>query len=155
VTAATNTVTTKAAPVAWTTTLPDRAVALRVAKGRLEVLTWDGTLAEVDGTGKVVKQQPVAPADVAKLAGEMKATPDAEALKSAQKHAPVGRIVKTAVAQDGLTAVAYWGGTVQVLRGDTVQSVQLLPQDITGLAWLDGKLVAGLANGQVVALTVK
>jgi hypothetical protein len=152
VTPATNTVTPKAAPVAWTATLPDRAVAMQVKKGRLEVLTWDGTLAEVDGAGKVVNRQVV---DVAKLAGEMKAPPDAEALKSAQKHALAGRIVKTAVAQDGLTAVAYWGGTVQVLRGDTVQSVQVLPQDITGLAWLDGKLVAGLANGQVVALAVK
>jgi hypothetical protein len=155
VTPAMNTAATKAAPVAWTATLPDRAVALRAAKGRLEVLTWDGTLAEVDGAGKVVKRQPVSPAEVTKLAGEMKTTPDADALKSAQKHAPVGRIVKAAVAQDGLTAVAYWGGTVQVLRGDAVQSVQLLPQDVTGLAWLDGKLVAGLANGQIVALTVK
>src|SRR5262249_3753739 len=71
-TPATNTVTTKAAAVAWTATLPDRALALRVKKDRLEVLTWDGTLAEVDGAGKVVKQQPVAPADVAKLAGEMR-----------------------------------------------------------------------------------
>jgi hypothetical protein len=155
VTPATKTVTTKAAPVAWQTALSDRALALQAKKDRLEVLTWAGSLVELDGAGKVVKQQPVAPGDVAKLAGEMKAKPDADALKSAQKHAPAGRIVKTAISQDGLTAVAYWGGTVQVLRGDAVQSVQLLPQDITGLAWLDGKLVAGLANGQVVALAVK
>lgn len=45
---------------------------------------------------------------------------------------------------------------MQVLRaGGEVRFSQLLEQDVTGLAWLGEKLVVGLANGQLVALTVK
>jgi hypothetical protein len=35
------------------------------------------------------------------------------------------------------------------------KSRQLLLQDISGLAWAGSKLVVGLADGRVVALTVK
>ena len=31
-------------------------------------------------------------------------------------------------------------------------SEQMLPQDITALVWLEGVLVAGLADGRVIAL---
>ena len=33
-----------------------------------------------------------------------------------------------------------------------LRTSQLLQQDLTGLAWLDGKLVVGLADGRVLAL---
>jgi hypothetical protein len=36
-----------------------------------------------------------------------------------------------------------------------VQTSQLLPQDVAGMAWLGDKLVVGLANGQAVALDAK
>ena len=32
---------------------------------------------------------------------------------------------------------------------------QMLPQDFAGLAWSDGKLIAALADGSVLALSVK
>jgi hypothetical protein len=144
------------AAVAWTITLPDRAVAMRAAGGKLTVLTWDGTVADVDASGKTTIRQTVKPEEVEKLAKQLQPAADGGAVKEAQKHAPVGRVVKTVAAQGGLKAVAYWGGTVQVLGPDGgVRTSQLLPQDVAGLTWLEGTLVAGLANGQVVALAVK
>ena len=144
------------AAIAWTVTLPDRAVALKVADGRLTMLSWDGTLAQIDGSGKVVKEETVRPEDIQKTAKGLQAATDANAIKAAQKDAPADRIVKAVAANGGRTAVAYWGGTVEVRGGDgKVQTSQLLPQDVTGLVWLDGKLVVGLANGQVMALTAK
>jgi hypothetical protein len=51
--------------------------------------------------------------------------------------------------------VGYWGGTLQVSDADgRLRTSQLLPQDLTGLAWLGGKLVVGLADGRVLALAV-
>jgi hypothetical protein len=144
------------AEIAWTATLPDRAAALKVADGRLTVLSLDGTLAQIDGGGKVIKKETVRPEDVQKTARDLQVPADTNAVKAAQKDAPSDRIVKAVAANGGRTAVAYWGGTVEVRGGDgKVQTSQLLPQDVTGLAWLDRKLVVGLANGQVVALAVK
>jgi hypothetical protein len=157
VTAATAANVVKEPTPAWAVTLPDRAVALKATgPGALSVLTWDGSLLQLDGAGKVVKQEAVKPADVAKLTQDLQAKPDPGAVQAAQKNAPAGRVVKFVAAQDGLTAVGFWGGGLRVLgaKGDVVEAQQL-PQDLTGLAWLDGKLVAGLADGQVVALTVK
>src|SRR5262249_34019150 len=136
--------------------LPDRAVALRAADGKLTVLTWDGSLVELDGAGKVVKRQTVQPDAIEKAAKELQPAPDAGAVKAAQKHAPAGRVVTAGAPREGVTAVAYWGGTVQVLGADgAVRTSQLLPQDLAGMAWLDGKLVVGLADGQVVALNAR
>jgi hypothetical protein len=146
----------KEAPVAWTVTLPDRAVAMKAAGGKLTVLTWDGTQAELDDRGQVVRREAVPSEEIDRRAKELRPAPDAGAVRVAQKHAPAGRIVKLVAASDGVTAVAYWGGTVQVLGPDGgVRTSQRLPQDVAGLAWLDGKLVAGLANGQVVALAAR
>jgi outer membrane protein assembly factor BamB len=63
---------------------------------------------------------------------------------------------KLAVAPDGLVAVAYWGGTLNVLDPTgAVKFAQALPQDIADLAWSDGKLVVGLADGRVMALEAR
>ncbi|MDB5303657.1 MAG: hypothetical protein JWM97_1206, partial [Phycisphaerales bacterium] len=35
------------------------------------------------------------------------------------------------------------------------QSAQVLPSDIADMAWVEGKLVVGLADGSVVALQPK
>ena len=46
--------------------------------------------------------------------------------------------MKTAVADRDLLAVAYWGGLVQVVAADgQVRTAQLLPHDVSGLAWLE------------------
>ena len=59
--------------------------------------------------------------------------------------------MKTVAVGKDLVAVAYWGGTAQVVADDgQVRTAQLLPHDVTGLAWLDGKLVVGLSDGEVM-----
>jgi hypothetical protein len=154
ITVASKATTPKTLALAWSVTLPDRSAAMKVSDNQLSVLTADGTLARIDASGKIVKQETVAPADVIKTSQGMRTPPDAAALKLAQQKSAADRIVKTVAVQDGRIAVGYWGGLVQVLNAQgEVQSSQLLRQDVTGLAWLDGKLVAGLANGQVIGLS--
>ena len=122
----------------------------------VDVLTWDGSLVGVDANGQIVAQQAVPAAGVPNVAGPLQTAPDPAGMEIALKHAPAGRIVKTVAVHGELTAVAYWGGTLQLLRSDgQVYSRQLLPQDITGLAWLGGKLVVGLADGRLLALTAE
>ena len=66
------------------------------------------------------------------------------------------RIVKRVIAGGNLIAVAYWGGTLHVLDADgKLKCAQAFGQDIAALAWLDGKLVVGLADGRLVALGVQ
>jgi hypothetical protein len=63
------------------------------------------------------------------------------------------RVPKFVVTGAGLTAVAYWGGTLQVFAADgTLKTQQLLPQDITALAWAGNMLVVGQSDGCVLAL---
>ena len=90
-----------------------------------------------------------------KTAQELKGQPDAAALALAKKQSPKNRIVKMVAVGKDLVAVAYWGGSVQVVAADgQIRTAQLLPHDVTGLAWLDGKLVVGLSDGEVIALGV-
>jgi hypothetical protein len=153
ITAASKASTPKTLAAAWTVSLPDRAAAFKVSDKQLSVLTADGTLARIDAAGKMVKQEVLAPADIAKMVPGMQTAPDAAALKLTQQKSPADRIVKTVAVRDGRMAVGYWGGLVQVWNGQgELQSSQQLSQDITGLAWLDDQLIVGLANGQVLGL---
>jgi hypothetical protein len=143
------------ASLVWQVALPDRALALQSAGGKLRVLTWDGSLSELDASGKLVDQKSVPEDQMEKTAKELRGPADPSALQTAKKNAPSGRIVKLVAVGNGLTAVGYWGGTLQVMEADgRLRTSQLLPQDLTGLAWLGGKLVVGLADGRVLALAV-
>jgi len=147
---------TKDLGIAWQLLLPDRAVAMKADRGQIQVLTWDGSLHRVDAAGKIIAQQAVPPADMAKTVQQLQSAPDAAGMELARKHAPVNRIVKAVAVGKDAVAVAYWGGTLQVLSpAGELHTSQLLPQDIAGLVWLDGKLVVGLADGQLVALQAK
>jgi phage I-like protein len=76
--------------------------------------------------------------------------------QAAWTMATPGRIVKRIAATKDLVAVAYWGGTLKVLDAEgKVKCMAAMPQDITALVWAEGKLVAGLADGSVVALSTK
>jgi hypothetical protein len=87
------------------------------------------------------------------LTKELSTAADLATLEAAMRHAPSDRIVKMVAPVDDLLAVGYWGGMLQVLgKNGEVKNSELLPQDITGLAWLDGKLIAGLADGRLLAL---
>jgi len=90
---------------------------------------------------------------MAELSKRLSTAPDAAAMERARRHAPTGRIVKIVAPAGELLAVAYWGGTLQLLdKNGQVKNSEWLPQDIAGLAWLDGKLVVGLADGRLWGL---
>jgi hypothetical protein len=144
------------APVAWQVRLSDRAIALRFAGGKLTILTWDGTLVELDADGRLIQQQFLKPDNVEERAKELRPKADVAAVRAAQKQAPAGRVVKLVASGPFGTAVAYWGGALRVVRPDgSVRAAQQLPQDVVGLAWMDGRLVAALANGEVLALSAR
>ncbi|NQT54136.1 hypothetical protein HQ576_18920 [bacterium] len=137
--------------VAWRAVLPDRAVALQVDGARLVVTTHDGSRTVIAADGKVVEQKAVATSDAAAAPKVADAS-----LILARKHCPADRIVKHAVPHGALTAVGYWGGTLQLLATDgTVKCRTQMPQDITGLASLGGRLAVSLADGCVVAVVAK
>jgi len=67
------------------------------------------------------------------------------------------RLPKYIAPRDGIVAVACWGGTLQLLDAATgkVMASELLPQDITGLAWMGDLLAVGLSDGQIAGLWMK
>jgi hypothetical protein len=145
-----------AATIAWMAILPDRVLALKPVGGGLEALTHDGSLSTLTAQGKVAASRPLAAGDLAKARQEMAPAADPVAAEAAAKQARPDRLLKLSASAGGLTAVAYWGGTLRVVDGGgAVRAGQQLPQDITAVAWLDGRLVAGLADGRVIALEVK
>ncbi len=139
---------------AWQLVLPDRPVSLTAANGQLNVLTTDGTLTTVSAAGKQLAQKP----------GTLPATPTAAAFATASvikvpdalaKQLLTGRSVKQVLSSGGLTAINYWGGTLQLFAADnTLKAQQQLPQDIAVLAWNGKTLAAGLADGTLVSLNV-
>jgi hypothetical protein len=98
--------------------------------------------------------QVVAAADAPRLAKELAAGGDAGAAV-AGKQVRVDRMLKLSAASGGRVVVAYWGGMLRVVdSGGGVLSEQQMPQDVTALAWHDGKVIAGLADGRLLALEV-
>ena len=66
------------------------------------------------------------------------------------------RVVKYVAVDRGLTAIAYWGGALQVLADKgAAKYQQMLSQDVAAMAWSSGKLVVALADGSVLAFDVK
>jgi hypothetical protein len=144
-----------AATVAWTALLPDRVLALKPNAGGLTALTHDGSLSTISAEGKVAAGKVLAGAELAQTEKELKAA-DATATEVVKKQSRPDRMLKLASPNGGNVAVAYWGGTLRIVdEQGKVRTEQQLPQDVTALAWLDGKLVAGLADGRVMALAVK
>ena len=136
------------AAVAWRAVVPDRPVFVD-GEGGLTVYTADGSATTIDTAGKVTgrKESPVPP-----HGPEPKPAVPAELAKGLVPN----RVVKRVAQSGDLTAVGYWGGTVQVLgRDGATKSLQVLANDVSELTWLDGKVVAALADGTVVALQPK
>ena len=135
------------AALAWQVVLPDRAAAITIsANGQITVDTIDGTRSTLDATGKVLRQQ----AEKVESPLTVAAPQIPDAWK--EKLAP-DRLPKFLLAGNGITAVAYWGGTLQRFAADgTLLTQQVLPQDINALAWSGTTLVLGLSDGRVIAL---
>jgi hypothetical protein len=143
-----------AAAVVWSATLPDRVIGLKAAEANLIALSHDGSLATVNLQGKVASTKALAGAELEQTSKEL--APAAPAADVAKAQARPDRMVKLVAAHGGQTAVAYWGGTLRIVDDKgVIRTEQQLPQDVTALAWIDGKVVAGLADGRVLALAVK
>ncbi len=139
--------------VAWQAVLPDRIAAIAVEGGGLKVLAHDGTLAAVAADGKLGATAVLEGPAYADAAKRMTPAQDAAALAAAQKRTGPGKLAKLVVPMGDRSAVACWGGALEVRDAQgAVKSRNVLPQDVTALAVLGGRLVAGLADGRVVAM---
>ena len=136
----------------WQAVLPDRVLSLAVGPaGDITAISLDGSATVLDKAGKVVSQRAVSPAEIAAAKKAAAVKPVVPAALTA-KLAP-HRVPKFVVTSAGLTAVAYWGGTLQVFAADgTLNTQQLQPQDISALAWAGNTLIVGQSDGCVVSL---
>jgi hypothetical protein len=141
--------------IAWTAALPDRITGLKVDGGQCTALTRAETLSLVGADGRIVSTGTVAPEEYSSLLARLRPGAEPAALAAARAAAPPGRLVKLAVAGGDQIAVAYWGGAVCILdKAGAVCAARRLPQDVTALAWLNGQLLAGDADGKLVALSI-
>lgn len=149
--------------IAWRAVLPDRVVSMKIENDQVIAQTEDGSTTKIDAEGKVVSRAALRAGETQK--GE---THKSEASKgqpkldaNLQKALVAGRVVKTIAAGkdasgESLTGIGYWGGTLQIVDGSgATKSLQVLPNDITALAWVKGKLIVGMADGEVDAVSAK
>jgi hypothetical protein len=138
-------------PVLWQASLPDRAVWIRAANREAIVCTWDGSITRLDAAGKALGAREAAKDEMA-LQKEEPAVPPAITGKLLSARV----VKKVAAGANGLTAVVYWGGALQLFdAAGALKAQQMLPQDVAAVAWGDGALFVGLADGRVCALGAK
>lgn len=144
-----------AAAVAWQVHLPDRVEVLKATADGVQALTHDGSLAALGG-GKVASSRVLSADQLEQSRKELAPPADPDAEAAAKKQELPDRIRKLAAAGGGKVAIAYWGGLLRIVDASAnVLSEQQLPQDVTALAWSGGMVIAGLADGRVIGLTVK
>ena len=124
--------------------------------GSLAAVSHDGSLTAFARDGKPVASKPLAAAElqevVKQAAGAQTDPRVADALKSQSRPDRMGKLVAGGAER---TAIAYWGGTLRIVDAQgAIRCEQQLPQDITALVWLDRTLVAGLADGRLIALRI-
>jgi hypothetical protein len=130
-----------AGTIVWKLILADRIDALAGGE-HLTAMVHDGSAATVNGEGKQIRAAPV-----------RVATPPLTA-EQRQSFAIDGRILKTVAEHAGHVAVGYWGGYLRVLTADgVVVLARQFQHDIGGLAWVGARLVVGLSDGSLVALS--
>jgi hypothetical protein len=145
---------------AWQARLPDRVEMLQPHKRGVLALSHDGTLAVVNLTG-IAESRVVLPGDAAKIMKAAIIALDPKVQELAKKQARRDRMQSIVAASDTHLAVAYWGGTVRVVdrrAADSSAAIRAevrMAQDITALAWIDDRLVVGLADGRVIAFNVE
>jgi hypothetical protein len=144
------------AAVAWEARLPDRVEVIKATADGVQALSHDNTLANLSNAGKQTGSQVLSAAKAEQARKDLALPADLVAETAAKKQARPDRMMKLWASGGGKLAVAYWGGTLRIVGANgKVLTEQQLPQDVTALAWSDGKLVAGLADGRVIALNVK
>lgn len=133
------------ATLLWRASMPDRVVSLQEVQQKLTVFSHDGTATQIDPGGKVLSQDP-APVIASPR-------PSEPLPKTVADHVLKDRRIKRSATEAGLTAVCYWGGMVQIFGPDgAARTEQVMPSGVADLLWLDGKLIVGLSDGEVVAL---
>jgi len=140
----------------WRTVLTDRVLGMKADGANVSVITVDGSTATLGGDGKIANQNVGAPGAAVDAAKAMAPAADANADATAKKVKAPRFISKFAIPHNDLTAVAYWGGRINVVDNDgKVKFTSQLPQDISAILSVNGNLIVGLADGEVVALTNK
>jgi hypothetical protein len=142
--------------VVWSASLPDRIDGIGANGDVLSILSHDGTLATLNTDGKVTQSSVLSFDELARNTKSLEPAPAAELIASAQKRIGPVKRVKHAVALGNNTVVSYWGGTLDVIdnQGQT-RHRNIFTQDITALASSGDKVVVGLADGRVMAISVK
>jgi hypothetical protein len=132
--------------------MPDRVTGLKVEGANVTALSHDGTLAAAEAANFAATAKPtVVATDYAARLNELATPVDAGAVAAAQKHVDATRLVKFAVPHGDRTAIACWGGALEVRDAEgKLLSSNMLPQDVTALSSSGGVLYAGLADGQIV-----
>jgi hypothetical protein len=135
---------------AWSVMLPDRVTGI---SPDLRAISHDQSLTTLGPDKKPSRSEPLAAAEYAKQLASMATKPDAAGIAAGQKQSGPGRLVKFVVKHGDLSAIAYWGGTLELHSpAGTVVARSRLPQDVTALTSTDKLLLVGLADGRVLAL---
>ena len=156
VTPASPTVPFSTLATAWRVLAPDRVIGLSVNGASINAISNDGSLLTISDKGQLVNSKVVPRAEAleqAKTAG-IPATIAAVDMELVKKLA-VGLMPKTVFTAGTVKAVAFWGGRLVVSDANgTIKSQQQLPQDVTALATVNNILLVGLADGQILGLTM-
>ena len=142
--------TPPAAKTAWEAIVPDTVVGITVEGKAIGVLSLDGTQTSLGLDGKLGRQRVVSAGttNLPQVPNLREVAPE-----DRKAFATPDRVVKLVARGDGLVAVAYWGGLLKTFDAQgACRTAQMLPQDIGALAWAGGQVIAGLADGKVVAL---
>jgi len=142
--------------VEWSVVLPDRIEALRASADSVTALTSASVLAELRPDGSISSQRVLDAAAFGKWLAEMKPGTGAASPAIAPATSRPTRLKKMVSSNGHLTAVAYWGGAIDILDDSgTAKFVYRGPQDITALAWENSRLLVGDADGNLAALKVE
>ena len=139
--------------IEWSVALPDRIEAVRASADSVTALTSASVLAELKPDGSISSQRVLDAAAFRKQLDEMKPETNTASPAIAPATSRPTRLKKMVSSNGHLTAVAYWGGTLDILDDSgTARFAYRGPQDITALAWENSRLLVGDADGNLVAL---
>lgn len=138
----------------WTALVPDRVLAFGVENHRLTTWSNDGSSFTFDDKGQSLASQYLSAADLGRAVKQSAAPEDPRCTSALAASARSDRRAKLAAATSDRVAIAYWGGSLRVVdTNNAIVSEQMMPQDITALTWFNGVLMAGLADGRILALS--
>ncbi len=133
----------------WKANLPSRVELLEEGPNSL-LIAWtaDGSRIVLGEGGKIQQQE--------LMARELPKAPAITAEQQKKFGRPDRMISRVVAAPNNLTAVTYWGGTLRIVDGSgKVFGESRLPQDISALVWIGNHVIAGLADGRVMAVQGK